>query len=202
MDIVVSDYDASWPLKFDEVHAYIWPAVADVALRIDHVGSTAVPGLAAKPIIDMDIVVGSDNEVRPVIERLANLGYRWQGDLGVAGREAFRPPEKPSLPRHHLYLVVKDNRAHMDHWLLRDLLRADVGARDAYAALKRRNAKLAGGEMDVYLAGKADLVAKLLARARADQGLPPVAYWPPTMGTVLAQTGGHGDDQAESESGP
>lgn len=84
--IEVSDYDPAWPDWFEQVRARVWPAIQDVALRIDHVGSTSVPGLAAKPIIDMDIVVASENEVHPVIERLARAGYRWRGDLGVAGR--------------------------------------------------------------------------------------------------------------------
>jgi GrpB-like predicted nucleotidyltransferase (UPF0157 family) len=143
------------------------------------VGSTSVPGLAAKPIIDMDIVVPSENEVHPIIERLARAGYQWRGDLGVAGREAFRLDIDEGLPPHHLYLVVENNRTHMDHWLLRDLLRADGEAREQYAALKRQSVELAAGDIDVYVAGKATLVAELLARARAERGLQPVEYWTP-----------------------
>src|SRR3954463_1376534 len=89
--IVVCDYDPEWPRWFETICKRLWPAVEAVALRIDHVGSTSVPGLAAKPIIDMDIVVASENEVRHVIERLAAVGYAWGGDLDVAGREAFNP---------------------------------------------------------------------------------------------------------------
>jgi mannose-6-phosphate isomerase-like protein (cupin superfamily) len=91
-DIVVSDYDSAWPDWFDAVCAHVWPAVEDVALRVDHVGSTAVPGLAAKPIIDMDVVVASAGDVPRAIERLATVGYRWRGDLGVPGRGPWRPP--------------------------------------------------------------------------------------------------------------
>jgi len=178
-EIRVSDYDPAWPGWFEQVRARVWPAIQDVALRIDHVGSTSVSGLAAKPIIDMDIVVASEDEVHPVIERLARAGYQWRGDLGVAGREAFRPEIDEGLPPHHLYLVVENNRAHMDHWLLRDLLRADGEAREGYAALKRQNVELAAGDIDVYVAGKATLVAELLARARAERGLSPVEYWTP-----------------------
>lgn len=178
-EITVSDYDQAWTGWFAELHARIWPAVKDIALRIDHVGSTAVPGLAAKPIIDMDIVVDSDDRIRPVIARLAGLGYRWQGDLGVVGRQAFVAPQGVSLPRHHLYLVVEDGKAHLDHWLLRDLLREDGEARARYGALKRRNAALADGDMDLYVAAKAALVAELLTHARAERGLPAATYWEP-----------------------
>jgi GrpB-like predicted nucleotidyltransferase (UPF0157 family) len=178
-DIVVSDYDPAWPVWFRELHEHLWPAVEDVALRIDHVGSTSVPGLAAKPIIDLDIVVASEDDVPAVIERLSALGYRWRGDLGVLGRQAFERGAHDSLPPHHLYLVVEDNRAHSDHWLLRDLLRNDPEARQRYASLKRRNVEVAKGNMDLYVAAKAALVAELLTRARLERGLPPEVYWQP-----------------------
>jgi GrpB-like predicted nucleotidyltransferase (UPF0157 family) len=180
-EIAVHDYDHEWPNWFETVRRHIWPAVEDVALRIDHVGSTSVPGLAAKPIIDMDIVVASEDDVRRVIERLAAIGYRWRGDLGVTGREAFQPMRDEGLPPHHLYLVAENNKAHLDHWLLRDLLRQDAQARARYAALKRRNVELANNDMDVYVGAKAKLVAELLTRARAERGLPPDRYWEPDV---------------------
>ena len=179
--IVVCDYDPEWPRWFETICKRLWPALEAVALRIDHVGSTSVPGLAAKPIIDMDIVVASENEVRPVIERLAAVGYAWVGDLDVAGREAFNPVRDEGLPAHNLYLVVENNKAHLNHWLLRDLLRADTVARERYAALKRQNAERARGDLGVYVAAKAGLVAELLGRARAERGLSPETYWQPDV---------------------
>jgi GrpB-like predicted nucleotidyltransferase (UPF0157 family) len=178
-EITVSSYDPAWPRWFERVCDKVWPAVSDIAVRIDHVGSTSVPGLAAKPIVDMDIVVASDEDVQPVIERLASIGYRWRGDLGVQGRQAFKPIEEDRLPRHHLYLVVDGSKAHLDHVLLRDLLREDPDARRRYAALKRSNVTAAAGDMDVYIAAKASLVTELLTRARAERGYPPVEYWTP-----------------------
>ena len=180
-DIVVADYDPAWPGWFQQVHDRVWPAVADVAVRIDHVGSTSVPGLAAKPIIDTDIVVASTDDIRPVIERLRTLGYRWRGDLGVEGREAFKPVGDSDLPAHHLYLVVDGSKAHLDHVLLRDLLRSDPDACARYAELKRRNVDVASGDMDVYVKAKARLVAELLTRARAERGLPAATYWEPDL---------------------
>ena len=180
-EIVVCEYDPAWPGWFETLRARIWPAVADAAVRIDHVGSTSVPGLAAKPIIDMDIVVADETRVREVIERLRPLGYRWVGDQGVVGREAFRLNAETDLPAHHLYLVVENNKAHLDHWLLRDLLREDPDARQRYAELKRRNADLARDDIDVYVARKAGLVADLLTIARRQRGLPPAKYWDPDV---------------------
>jgi GrpB-like predicted nucleotidyltransferase (UPF0157 family)/quercetin dioxygenase-like cupin family protein len=179
-DIVISDYDPTWPAWFDTVRRHVWPAVRDVALCIDHVGSTAVPGLAAKPVIDLDIVVASDHDARLAIEQLATLGYRWRGDLGVPGREAFTAIDDQALPPHNLYVVVENNKAHVDHWLLRDVLRTEPEARRRYAALKKRNAQLADRDIDVYVAAKADFVADLLTRARAERGLPPAGSRPPS----------------------
>jgi GrpB-like predicted nucleotidyltransferase (UPF0157 family)/quercetin dioxygenase-like cupin family protein len=183
-DIVVSDYDPAWPSWFETVRRRVWPAVQDVAVRIDHVGSTSVPGLAAKPIIDMDIVVASEADVRPVIERLAAAGYRWRGDLGVTGRQAFKLVRDEGLPPHQLYVVVEDNKAHLDHWLLRDLLREDADARERYAALKRQNVVLANRSIEVYVAAKAALVAELLTRARVERGFPPEQYWAPDVDAI------------------
>jgi GrpB-like predicted nucleotidyltransferase (UPF0157 family) len=124
-DIVVEDDNPRWPAWFESLSQRVWPAVQDIALRIDHVGSTAVPNLAAKPIIDIDVVVVSADDVAPVIERLGGIGYRWRGDLGVVGRQTFELMVDEELPPHHLYPVVENNRAHLDHWLLHDLLRHD-----------------------------------------------------------------------------
>src|SRR5262245_22556912 len=100
--VQVVAYDPEWPGIFERVRTYVWPAVGDIALNVEHVGSTAVHGLRAKPVIDACIVVTSAEEVDACIERLANIGYFHRGNLGVPGREAFRRPDH--LPRHHLYL--------------------------------------------------------------------------------------------------
>jgi GrpB-like predicted nucleotidyltransferase (UPF0157 family) len=180
-DIVVRQYDPQWRRWFEDLRARVWPAVEDVALRIEHVGSTAVEGMAAKPIIDLDVVVASEAQVPLAIERLRTLGYRWQGDLGVEGRQAFAAAAELALPEHHLYVVVENNRAHLDHWLLCDLLRSDPEARERYGALKQRTVAVANGNIDFYVAAKASLVAELLTRARNQRGLPPETYWVPEL---------------------
>ncbi len=177
-DIVVVDYDPVWASWFEELCSYLRTALGDDA-TIDHVGSTSVRDLAAKPIVDLDVVVPSEAAVRPVIEQLESIGYRWRGDLGVSGREAFAPPPASGLPPHNLYVVVEDNRAHQDHWLLRELLREEPTSRERYAVLKRANAESANRDMDTYVMAKAGFVAELLARARAERGLPAVEYWDP-----------------------
>ena len=73
--ILIADYDSEWPVLFARLRSWIEPALEGIASRIEHVGSTAVPGLAAKPIIDLDVVVPSVTDVPVAIERLASLGY-------------------------------------------------------------------------------------------------------------------------------
>ena len=165
-DIVVVDHDPAWAVSFAQLRDRMWVAIEPHAVRVDHIGSTAVRGLAAKPIIDMDIVVTDESKVRPVIQALRPLGYQWRGDLGVEGRQALRYLAD-DLPEHHLYVVVDGNRAHQDHVLLRDLLREDAEARERYGSLKRQNVELAAGDMDRYIALKDELVRELLTRARA-----------------------------------
>jgi GrpB-like predicted nucleotidyltransferase (UPF0157 family) len=126
-------------------------------------------------------VVTTDADVSPVIERLASIDYDWVGDLGIAGREAFRLAVTTTLPAHHLYLVVENNRAHADHWLFRELLRADPDARALYAELKRENARLSRGDPERYTALKAAFVATMLRNARKQRGMQAVTYWIPPL---------------------
>jgi GrpB-like predicted nucleotidyltransferase (UPF0157 family) len=179
--IAIAEYDPAWPARFERIRTFVGPAVACVAVRIEHVGSTSVPGLAAKPIIDVDVVVESSDDVATLIAALEGLGYRWEGDLGVAERQAFAAPPDADLSDHHLYGVVDQSRPYLDHVLLRELLRSDPEACKLYAACKRESAARSDGDLDRYVALKSEVVATLLKRARAERGLPPVTYWHPDV---------------------
>jgi GrpB-like predicted nucleotidyltransferase (UPF0157 family) len=162
---LVVDHDEGWARDFQDIRARLWPAVAAVAVGVEHVGSTAVPGLAAKPVIDVDVVVAERGHVPSAVAALESLGYGHQGDLGIPGREAFSV--LPGLPPHHLYVVVQGSPAHRDHVDLRDHLRAHPEDARRYAAEKRRLAPLLATDREAYVRGKAWLVAELLAAARA-----------------------------------
>ncbi len=124
--ITVVDYDPTWPQVFKRLRAPVWQVVQDFALAVEHVGSTSVPGLAAKPIIDMDVILASPAEIALAIERLATLGYVHRGNLGIEGREAFQRPAH--LPPHHLYVCVQDSVSLRNHLALRDYLRSHPAA--------------------------------------------------------------------------
>jgi len=167
--VIVLDYDPDWPRLFERLRRPIWHAVEDVAVSIEHVGSTSVPGLAAKPVIDIDVVVAGPDVVR-VTARLTALGYEHLGDLGVAGREAFRGP--PGSPPHHLYVCPTDSPALANHLAIRDFLRSDPGAARAYGDLKKRLARDHSEDVDGYGQGKTEfLVAILRDRGFAEDAL-------------------------------
>ncbi|MCU0633991.1 MAG: GNAT family N-acetyltransferase [Gemmatimonadaceae bacterium] len=158
--VEVVDYDPAWPVHFAQLARRARAALGDLPARIEHVGSTAVPGLAAKPVIDLDVVVAPD-DVTHALERLASLGYVAEGDKGIPGREAMRWP--PGEPRHHLYVCADDARALDAHLVLRTALRADPAMTAEYAALKRSLAARFPHEREAYLAGKDDFIARVLA---------------------------------------
>jgi len=166
-EIVVVEYDPAWPQRFESLRAPLAAALGDVALAIEHVGSTAVAGLAAKPIVDMDVVVAR-GQVGTAIERLASLGYEHKGDLGVPGREAMRHP--PGAPRHHLYVCPEGNLALANHLAVRDYLRANVDAARAYSELKRRLAVTFADDVDGYVDAKTPLILEILRASGFDTG--------------------------------
>jgi len=161
-EIVVVDYEPTWPAVFERLRARTWPAVAHLASSIEHVGSTSVPGLAAKPIIDMSIVVPLASALPAVIERLATLGYVHLGEMGVEGREAFRAPA--NLPAHHLYACPSGSLGLVNQLAVRDYLRGDVEMARAYGDLKKRLAEQFADDIERYVAGKTDLVLDILTR--------------------------------------
>lgn len=166
--IVVVDYDPSWPATFERLRQRIWPAVSDVATAVEHVGSTSVPGLAAKPVIDMTMAVPAASDVPVAIGRLAALDYIHRGNLGVDGRAAFQSPGM--LPRHHLYLCPHDSLAFRNHVSVRDYLRAHPEAATRYGELKRRLARQHAEDSEAYVAGKTDFLLEILGAAGLSVG--------------------------------
>ena len=163
---VVADYDPAWPRVFERLRDRLDAALAGVPHVTEHVGSTAVPGLAAKPIIDVDVVVADQSVVGPAVKALAAAGWQHEGDLGIKGRGAFLPPADAAY--HHLYLVVAGSPPHRDHTDLRDFLRAHPVHAARYAALKRQLAVVLETDRGAYVRGKKDMIAEFLRMARGE----------------------------------
>ena len=107
--VVVLPYDKHWARDFCEIKSEIQEALDQLALAIEHVGSTSVHGLSAKPIIDIDVVIKDYSMLDAVISALERIDYHHEGNLGIAGREAFKYEGKTHLRKHHLYVCPRDS---------------------------------------------------------------------------------------------
>ena len=161
--VVVVRYDPEWAKSFASIRSRLSDALGDVALDVLHVGSTSVVGLAAKPIIDIDVVIDNEDAMPSVIERLAAIDYVFEGDLGIPGRYAFAPP--PNLPKHHPYVCAKDSLELARHVAFRDFLRANPEEAAAYGDLKFELARRFGRDRDSYSLAKTEFVEKALTLA-------------------------------------
>ncbi len=163
--VEVVDYDPTWPAQFDGIAGRVRAAFADGSLlAVEHVGSTAVPGLAAKPIIDLNVIVPAREDIPEAIARLAMLGYVHEGDKGIVGREAFRWP--PETARHHLYVCACDNAEGQRQVAFRDYLRANPDEARRYGTLKRELAVRFRRDRTGYTEGKTEYVLSVLEKAR------------------------------------
>jgi GrpB-like predicted nucleotidyltransferase (UPF0157 family) len=162
--VIVVDYDPTWPTVFESLRKRIAGVLGGMAAAIEHVGSTAVPNLAAKPIIDLDVLLASETMLPATVERLASLGYVHRGDLGVPQREAFYAPAND--PPHHLYVCPPHSAEFRRHVAFRDYLRAHPREAKIYANLKIRLAERFRDDRPAYNDGKTEFVKGLLSRAR------------------------------------
>jgi GrpB-like predicted nucleotidyltransferase (UPF0157 family) len=159
--IVLRDYDPSWPDRFENLrraYAAAMTAGRVPVVAIEHVGSTAVPGLAAKPRIDCDIVVSAD-DVEAASAVLVSLGFEPEGELGVPLRWAFREP--PSYAGTNTYVVVDACLSLRNHLCVRDTLRAHADLREEYAKVKRAAAARAS-DLEDYGHRKGPVIQKIL----------------------------------------
>lgn len=163
-EIILVDYDPTWAGQFAGIARRVRAAFAGgPAIAVEHIGSTAVRGLGAKPILDIDVVVPSHMDAPDAIARLAALGYTHQGNLGIAGREAFECP--PGTVPHHLYLCARDSAEYRRHTAFRDYLRNHWDEAKRYEALKRDLAAQFPTDRAAYSAGKSEFVEAVLLKA-------------------------------------
>ena len=163
--IIVEPYNPVWPEEFEKIKAYIWPHISCICLDIIHVGSTSVPGLAAKPIIDIDIIIESYDVFPQLVKLLNSLGYEHDGDGGIPSRERFKY-DSSNFNKHHLYACPKSSPELERHILFRDYLRQHDAVRDEYAALKQQLAQKYKHDIDAYIEGKSKLILKTIAGAK------------------------------------
>lgn len=156
-------YSAIWRQRYAREHKRLARRLGKRRYTLEHIGSTAVPGLDAKPIIDMALQIPSLKQLPLWIRRLQDAGYAYQGEYGLPGRHFFT---RGTPVTHHLHLVARDC-AHWDRWLLfRDYLRAKPEVAARYNAFKRDLAKQFARNRDAYTQAKTPFINRLLAAAR------------------------------------
>ena len=167
--IRIVDYDREWPVTFDTEKTRLEAALGDVAVRIEHVGSTSVPGMAAKPVIDIDVYVREIEPMEPYRQPLESLGYVFEFDPEFPDLHFFGYPRERSR-QFHVHVAKIGSRHQTRHIAVRDFLRSHPDAAADYADLKRSLATLHPRDREAYVSGKATFVDRLEARALAWKG--------------------------------
>ncbi|KAF2762419.1 UPF0157-domain-containing protein [Pseudovirgaria hyperparasitica] len=188
--IVVVPYDPAWPSQFEEIKASLEQILAAGSyLSIEHVGSTSVPLLPAKAIIDVDIVVKREALDSVFAALLEKGGYVYRGDFGVQDRHAFRHPEL--LPTRNVYVCVEGCLGLLNHLALRDVLRRDEALRKEYGDVKMELARQQL-ELNPYCDAKTEIVLKILAKA---------GFSEESMAQIVVMNGGPAPNVMDSSAG-
>ena len=159
--VVVLPYDPKWKSDFENIRREIESAIGDLIVGIEHVGSTSVEGLSAKPCIDIDVVIKDYSVFDEVIEKLEAIGYIHEGNLGIENREAFKYLDKPHLKTHHLYVCPQQSEELYRHITFRDFLRRTPEAVKRYSAVKEKAAQLFPNDIEKYIAYKSPCIEEL-----------------------------------------
>ena len=135
--------------------------IGDLIIGIEHVGSTSVEGMSAKPCIDIDVIIEDYSVFDAVVSRLGTIGYIHEGDLGIKDREAFKYSNKPHLQMHHLYVCPSYSEELHRHLTFRDFLRDNPEAVGKYSSVKETAARLFPDDIDQYIAYKSPCIEEL-----------------------------------------
>ena len=159
--VKVLPYDESWKLAFEEIRKEIENVLGDLIIGIEHVGSTSVEGLSAKPCIDLDVVIKDYGVFDAAVRKLEGIGYIYEGNLGIADREAFKYSDKPHLMQHHLYVCPQYSEELYCHITFRDFLRSNPEAAKKYGTVKEKAARLFPDDIDKYIEYKTPCIQEL-----------------------------------------
>lgn len=160
-DLTIEPYNDEWPARFAEHAQRIRTALGNKIIQIEHIGSTSVPGLGAKPIIDILLTVSDITAEEDYLPQLIEAGYPLR--VREPGHRMVRTPERDV----HIHILEPDDPAATDYLLLRDWLRQDASERELYEATKRRLIAQDWADMNDYADAKTEVIEAIKARARA-----------------------------------
>ena len=159
--VIAVPYDESWKSAFEEIKKEIVGAIGDLIIGIEHVGSTSVEGLSAKPCIDIDVIIKDYGIFDAVVNKLKTIGYRHVGNQGIKDREVFKYSDKPHLQKHHLYVCPEQSEELYRHITFRDFLATNPEAVKKYSAVKEKAAQLFPDNIEKYIAYKSPCIEEL-----------------------------------------
>ena len=159
--VVVVPYDEAWKSAFEKIKNEIESVIGDMILGIEHVGSTSVIGLSAKPCIDIDVIIKDYSVFDEIVRKLGASGYIHEGDLGIKDREAFKYLNKPHLMLHHLYVCPQYSDELYRHITFRDFLRHSPEAVLKYSLVKEKAAELFPDDVNKYIEYKTPCIEEL-----------------------------------------
>jgi len=165
-NIYIADYDPQWIQKFEEEAELLKSIFGDLLIEIHHIGSTSIPNMPAKPIIDMMPVVYDIDKVDALNPALTELGYEPRGENGIEGRRYFS--KGGELHRsHHIHAYEPTNVEVAKHLDFRDYLIAHPDVSNAYADLKRKVAQANPHDIWGYMDGKHAFIQETITKAQA-----------------------------------
>lgn len=164
MNVIVTNYNGNWNRMFEDEAKKIKAIFGDELNDIHHIGSTSVPGLQAKPIIDMMPVVKDITRIDSFNEQMKELGYECMGEFGMEGRRYFR--KGGDHRTHHVHAFQMDNIEDIQrHLAVRDFLRTHPEVASQYGSLKERLARQYPDDIEAYMDGKDSFVKNLEKKA-------------------------------------
>jgi GrpB-like predicted nucleotidyltransferase (UPF0157 family) len=165
MTICLQPYDPTWSVAFARESRAVVAALGDVVLTIHHIGSTAIPGICAKPVIDILAVVRDLRALDSETSKMEALGYEAMGEFGIAGRRYFRKDDKQARRTHQIHAFAEGSPQIARHVAFRDFMRAHPAHAADYDALKQKLALLHPENIGAYTDGKDAFIAKIDAWA-------------------------------------
>ena len=165
--IVIVDYDPQWPILYEKEREEILNVIGHIALEIEHIGSTAVQGLGAKPIIDIMVAVGNLDDAEKCLEPLRSIGYEYvpEHEEEIPERRFFNRGRLPKEQHYHLHMVEKGSGFWKRHLLFRDFLRTDPNVAQRYNQLKKELASKYGSNREAYTEAKTSFIQSVVAKA-------------------------------------
>ena len=166
--LIVLPYDPNWKNEFELIRDYLMEQIGDLVIEIKHVGSTSVPGLCAKPIIDLVAIMDSYDLFPQIVARLEKVGYKHVGDQGIKEREVFKRLVPDDFMDYHFYVCPRDSEENRRHTRFRNALINNPHIAEEYGKLKTRLIEEVNGDRVLYTDSKTDFILDVMNKVNDD----------------------------------